>query len=362
MLTQLLVKNFRNIPEANLDGLSPHLNLFYGQNGSGKTSVLEAIHLLTRGKSFRTNNIQRLIKEETDACVVSALCDHPRVRIGTSRHKDGTKLLKMADQNIRNISEITSLLPLQILHSESFDLFNAGPSYRRKVLDWGVFHVEHNYLSAWKDYNRCLKQRNMLLKNAKIVGLQQLDMWNKQLIQLAADIDAYRTKYFELLLAEFKQLAELETDFQAELSYYPGWNQKMSFSEVLEANLDKDKERGFTQAGPHRCDLRLKVNNAPAHEYLSRGQLKRFLIFIMTAQIALLKQLTNKKTAFLLDDLPAELDGHSGNLIKSLLIKHECQLFITGIERERLIEGWKLEKHQNVKMFHVEHGTITETN
>lgn len=342
-----------------MDGLSHHLNLFYGVNGSGKTSVLEAIFLLTRGKSFRTNNIQRLIANDSESCVVSAICDNPRVRIGTLRHKNGSKQLKLADQQIQNISEVTELLPLLVLHSESFDLFNAGPSYRRKVLDWGVFHVEQKFLAAWKAYNRCLKQRNSLLKGARIDD-HQLLMWSQQLVDLALVIDGYRKQYFESLVEEFKVLAEYETDFQADLSYYPGWNQKLTLAEALEANLEKDKERGFTHAGPHRCDLRLKVNGAPAHEYLSRGQLKRFLIFIMTAQIALLKQVTNKRTAFLLDDLPAELDGTSGALVKSLLLKYQCQLFITGIEKQRLAEGWDLDPEKEMKVFHVEHGKITE--
>lgn len=371
MIKDIYIKQVRNISEARLSDLG-RVNLVSGQNGSGKTSVLESIFLLATGRSFRTNKIKNIIQFDQSDLAVSIKLASPALSIGTLRCRDGSKQLKLGGEKISRLSDIADYLPVQAIHSETFDLLTGSPSVRRRFLDWGVFHVEHGFLNTWKQCERALKQRNELLRRDKI-DVSAIELWTRQFTEQAATIDAFRQSYFD----SFKQLlderlAEVGLP-QIDISYYRGWRKEVNLSDQLWLNLDKDSQRGLTSVGPHRADIRFRINGISAGEVLSRGQQKLLAGMMMVVQGEHLNQSNNKSTVYLVDDLPAELDTQFQHYFIDVLNKTQAQVFITGIQAAELSHLWsRIEESKNIftnnivstdleqiRMFHVEHGTIT---
>ena len=215
-LTRLEVTGIRNLLDVCMQP-QPGLNLIYGENGSGKTSLLEAIHLLSTGRSFRSGRVGSLINHQRDtALVVIHLADGTAIGLEKSRHKGNT--LKLNGRNQQGWEEVARRLPVQVLDAHAFQLLEGGPKARRRFLDWGVFHVEHSFLAAWRDARRCLANRNLLLRrmagsrggSAAAAGtangeaMSQISAWNEQLSKAAAIVDQARRAYF----AEFLPRAD----------------------------------------------------------------------------------------------------------------------------------------------------------
>ena len=171
-LTQLNIHAVRNLREVKLGGLG-RVNVFYGANGSGKTSVLEAVHLLGMARSFRSTSARTLIMHGEESCTVfgavhSGVQGGRCCRLGIQRQLTGEASIKIGGSPAQAVSELVEQLPLQVINADSFDLLTGPPRTRRQYLDWGVFHVEHAFLSQWQRFQRCIKQRNNLLRRGKI--------------------------------------------------------------------------------------------------------------------------------------------------------------------------------------------------
>jgi DNA replication and repair protein RecF len=378
VITQIYLKNVRNIKEARLCDLAA-VNLISGKNGSGKTSVLEAIYLLAAGRSFRTHKIKNIICFEQSELAVSLKLDNPALMIGTLRGRDSSKVLKVGGEKVSKLSEIAEYLPVQAIHADTFELLTGGPGVRRRFLDWGVFHVEHQFLGHWKQCERSLKQRNELLRRDKIEA-SSLELWTQQFIDHAERVDDLRTRYF----ADFKQMLKDRLRGlglpPVVIEYYRGWRTDSDLREQLELSVNKDFQRGLTSIGPHRADVRVKVNGINAGEVLSRGQQKLLVAMMMVVQGEHLNQCRDKSTVYLVDDLPAELDDQFQHYFVNVLEQTKAQVFITGIEAQELMSLWshtpdlpvasdagELEEGHDtenkqqtgmVRMFHVEHGCI----
>ncbi|MFG1490899.1 DNA replication/repair protein RecF, partial [Oceanospirillum sp. HFRX-1_2] len=311
-LRRLDIANFRNLQSLRLQP-APGVNLIIGENGAGKTSILEAISVLSTGRSFRASRTPAIINFEQDgytlfAEVFNALAEHQQiVPVGISRNRQSEQQIRISGQQARSASQLAELLPVQTINSESFQLLEGSPKVRRQYVDWGVFHVEHGFLPVWQAGQKALKQRNKLLKYGKMQGCAQLDIWDESLAGYAEQIDQYRSRYVELLKPEFEvTLAELSFSDQVSLSYYRGWERGSDCLDVLRHNREKDWALGFTQSGPHRADLRIRVNKLPAVDVLSRGQQKLVVCALLLAQGRLMQKMTGKQSIYLVDDLPAE--------------------------------------------------------
>lgn len=356
-LVSLDISHFRNISYQQLQ-LIPGINVICGPNGSGKTSILEAIFLLTHGKSFRSRRIDRIVQHEKESlCVLGKLSqDNEQVlQIAIEKGCNGDSKLKVANDFINTTAELTKLYPLLVINPDSYKILESGPKHRRQFLDWGLFHVEPQFFTLWKRYNRTLKQRNSGLKQHMPKSLIQ--SWDQELISLADGIDQLRTRYIDAfqpiffdILAQFIHIEEIT------LHYQRGWSQKHSFAEVLEQSFSRDHETGFTHSGPHRGDLLIKVGGVQAHEVLSRGQQKLVIVALRLAQGLLLREFTQKSCGYLIDDLPAELDAVHQQKVAEYLKHLQSQVIVTGVD-ERLFQG--LLGTDPYKMFHVEHGKIT---
>jgi DNA replication and repair protein RecF len=360
-LSRITVTAVRNLHPVTLHP-SPRINLLYGANGSGKTSLLEAIHLLGLARSFRSTRLLPVIQHEQPACTVfgQVLSAEGGVRqLGVSRDKQGELLIRIDGQSARSAAQLAEALPLQLINPDSFRLLEGAPKIRRQFLDWGVFHVEPRFLPAWQRLQTALRQRNSWLRRGTLDAPSQA-AWDRELCLASEDIDGYRRAYILVLKPVFERtLSELLELEGLTLSYYRGWDKDKSLGQVLQASVMRDQQLGHTQAGPQRADLRLKLGAHNAAEILSRGQQKLVVCALRIAQGHLLDQARRGRCIYLVDDLPSELDEQHRQALCRLLEELHCQVFITCVDQDLLKDGWRTDTP--VAVFHVEHGRITES-
>ncbi|WP_237059827.1 DNA replication/repair protein RecF [Microbulbifer sediminum] len=358
-LRRLVLTNFRNIGYADLD-LGPSVNLFCGMNGSGKTSLLEAVHMLSSGRSFRTRQHQSVIREGCDGLTVFGQLQEASA-LGIERIRSGGGRIRINQENAASSSQLAALLPLQVINSESFAALDGGPGVRRRLLDWTVFHVEHSYIQAWKAYQIALKQRNALLRRGKIKA-EDIAIWEQRLASAGNTVDSFRAATLEPLRAAFFGLLEDMPDSplrRVEFSYRRGWRKDADLLEALAASREVDVAQGHTRIGPQRADLRFSVGGEPAHQILSRGQQKMLVCALRAAMAAVVRK-RGDKPVFLVDDLPSELDPENQVQFAHWVSRVAGQVLVTGIEPEVTSRPWRQLAHpwNTPTMFHVEHGTI----
>ncbi|WP_407293921.1 DNA replication/repair protein RecF [Stutzerimonas zhaodongensis] len=358
-LSRIAVTGIRNLQPVTLNP-SPRINILYGDNGSGKTSLLEAIHLLGMARSFRSTRLNPVISHEQLSCTVFGqveLGNGQASALGISRDRSGEVRIRINGQTVRSAAELAEALPLQLINPDSFRLLEGAPKLRRQFLDWGVFHVEPRFLPAWQRLQQALRQRNSWLRHGTLDAASQA-AWSRELVGASDEIDGYRRAYIQALRPLFEAtLASLLDlpDFQ--LSYYRGWDKEKSLAEVLSASVERDRMMGHTQAGPQRADLRLKIASHNAAETLSRGQQKLVVCALRIAQGHLVSEAKRGQCIYLVDDLPSELDDQHRLALCRLLEQLNCQVFITCVDSNVLRDGWCHDTP--VSMFHVEHGAIT---
>lgn len=359
-IQHLKLTNFRNITVAEFEPAAG-INLLVGKNASGKTSLLEAIYLLSLARSFRSKRLKSLINHSSEQFTVFAKIKSDTDAIyslGIQRAiKDTETEILFRGQRSSGVAELTSALPVQLINSDTFRLLEGSPSERRQFLDWGVFHVEPSFMSCWKRFQRALKQRNSMLRRGRIDYLE-LQLWENELASNGEQITQFRQSYLELLRPLFESLLRsFLKNKEVTIGFQQGWDKNLSFSESLFNAREKDSEQGFTQSGPQRADLRITANGYPAMDILSRGQQKLIVSALKLAQGALLTEVRNKQCVYLIDDLPAELDKEHRKIFCEVLEEQSCQVFITGVDAQALAEGWQ--KPQSISWFHVEQGQIS---
>lgn len=363
MIKRLTIKNIRNITSAEISELS-RVNVFFGSNGSGKTSVLEAVHLLSLARTFKGSKIKPVINYNAADCLVFGLLSHnsnePRP-VGVIRDRAGLFDAKVSGKVVSRVSELARELPLLVISADSFSILGGPPASRRQFLDWGLFHVEQSFFSEWGRMQRALKQRNVLLRHGNIDPIE-LQAWSAEFADASERVTAYRASFVELLSSAFSlALKRLSSSVpEVTLEYSKGWADKedsTAFLDMLDGELRVDMDRGFTRMGPHRADLRVRVSGYNAADVLSRGQQKLVVLALLLAQGAILKEEKGIESIYLLDDLPSELDGSHLGRVCSYIDDLGAQVFITAVEKESILSVWDGLCEQ--KVFHVEHGTIT---
>ncbi|MDM3870774.1 DNA replication/repair protein RecF [Porticoccus sp. W117] len=366
-IKKLDVHRLRNLEQIQLS-FCPGANLVYGINGSGKTSLLEALYLLGRGRSFRSRNIRSVIQHDTQDCVVFGQLHDPAgerdIHIGVQRTRKGEFRFKVNGEVVPTAAALVEELPIQLLNSHSFELLEGGPLNRRQFLDWGVFHVEHEYPGLWKAFHRCLKHRNSLLRRDRIGGrlddgaTGEMAVWDEEFARLSEQVDQSRQAYLSQFKPVFQDILQRLTEVaDIGFGYQPGWDSQRPLIEILQETIERDRKSRTSNYGAHRADLKVKVAGRPAAEVLSRGQIKTVVCALRIAQGYLYHQITGKQCVYLLDDLPAELDSHHRQRVGQLLNELGAQVFITGVFKEDLQAAWPQEGKS--AMFHVEHGVVS---
>ena len=352
--SRLDLQDIRSIQEARLSP-GPGLNLLLGDNGAGKTSVLEALHVLGYGRSFRGRVRDGLIRTGASAIQVYAEWQdgggRPH-RVGL-RHAGGDWTGRLDGEDVAQLGDLCAAVAVTTFEPGSHALVSGGGEPRRRFLDWGLFHVEPGYLGQWRRYVRALRQRNALLK-ARHAGAQ-LDAWDQEFAEAGEPLQRHREAYMTALTPHLQAVTEqllpafgiVAVDLQA------GWkHQQMALADALLLNRERDLALGHTSVGPHRADWRVDFVARPEREPYSRGQAKLVALACLLAQARHLHAARGEWPVILLDDFASELDSRHRARVLEQLEEAGAQVFLTGVEAPAEWAG------KTAEMFHVEQGRI----
>jgi DNA replication and repair protein RecF len=346
-LASLRIKDLRCLAAAELE-LGSRLNLIHGPNGSGKTSILEAVFLAGRGRSFRTRHTEALIRRGSPSLQIFAQTTAPSHRIGFEYRREEAYTARLDGEDVRSLAELPTAFFVEVIDPEVHRLVEGAPGERRRWLDWGVFHVEQGFLDSWARFSRALRQRNAALK----LG-QDPRSWDIELIQQGETVSRLRGLWFETVKPHLNEAVHRLAGIDVEISYYRGWSADRELADALAEGLDRDKVRGSTLAGPHRADIQLRVGGKAARDSLSRGQQKLVAAAMVLAMLQRLREQQTTPPTLLLDDPAAELDHHRLGLLVDLVAELQCQLVITSLDPKQELFG------RPERMFHVEQGLVS---
>jgi DNA replication and repair protein RecF len=327
----------------------PQFSLIYGANASGKTSLLEAVAYLGRGRSFRHASTDSLIRHGATEFLLhgSIGSDGARHRVGIRNGQAGLEL-SIDGSRGGGLAELAHTLPLQVIDPEVHNLVAGGPEQRRRYLDWVGFHVEHGFLDRWRRYRRVLKQRNAVLRT----GAAGLESWDREFIDAAAALQEGRLQVVERLLPALQEATAAVLGEPVGFSYLRGWNEQLTLDEALLAGRRRDEQAGSSQQGPHRAELRLRVQEGMARKLVSRGQQKLLACAMILAATEVVQQRLDRRLLLLLDDPAAELDGGSLRRLMDRVAVLGCQVVATALSPDS--DAFPLER----TVFHVKQGEL----
>jgi len=356
-LESVYIDGVRSLSAQRLN-MGPKINLISGRNGSGKSSIVEALSMLSTGRSFRSSSARSVIQHGRDDCIVQAnLRYRGAVRsLGIRRSKSGELTLRLDGEPLSSLAEFAAQVPTIIVDPSSTETISGPPELRRRLVDGTLFHVEPNFLGVWRRYQRILKQRNAMLRRGMMQGQ---DPWLGELSKVGGELTNYRADLVSRVGPVFQAiLAELnDTLLDAELVFRPGWDASVSLEAGLARSVESDVSQGFTHVGPHRADVRLQCQGRPMGDVFSRGQLKLAVIALRLAQGRVLAESDKGAPLYLVDDLTAELDEDHALQVCRLLEQTNSQVVLTTVSELAQERSWM----QGVtSVFHVEQGCVSK--
>jgi len=342
--------DFRCLGQVELEA-NPHYNLIFGSNASGKTSLLEAIAYLGRGKSFRGAATQDLIRHGAAEFLLRGKVREGsrQATVGVRNSREGLEVRVDGDSK-GGAAALAITLPLQVLDPEVHNLVAGGPEQRRRYLDWLAFHVEHGYLELWRRFRRALKQRNAALRDG--AGRAELVGWEQELAETGLALDAARQRVLEISRPALEETGAALLDAALDFRYQRGWSTEQSLAEALRSGAERDRQLGSTQAGPQRADLQLIYDERRARKQVSRGQQKLLACTLILAATEVAQTHLEKPLLLLLDDPAAELDAESLGRLMAAVIGLGCQVIATALEPDTELFP------EAPALFHVEQGVL----
>lgn len=352
LFTRITAHNYRRLAAVEF-APAPGVNLMVGANAAGKTTLLEAVHTLSRGRSFRGSPGDAAGPAGPHWTVHGTTQDpEGRVRpLGVAWGRDGLEVrLDRAEASLANLARA---VPVQILEPDSHRLLEEGPVYRRRYLDWGVFHVEHRFYEIWRRYQRALRQRNQALRAG--AGREEVEAWNPELAASGSELHALRERHVEDLRAGLGEwIGRLLGPADWSLELNRGWSGDRTLAEALATHYDGDVRLATTSTGPHRAELRLKLEGRGAKHHVSRGQEKLLIAALLFTQSERVAAAIGRAPAILVDDFSAELGAPFQSALREALDRYAGQSFVTALE---LPEPFRA--RPPAAMFHVEQGSVS---
>ena len=363
-LQRLILTDFKNIRNADIT-FSPSVNCFLGNNGAGKTNLLDAIHYLSMTRSYFSH---------TDTSSISfgapffSLLGHYNLKNSPSEHivcvadSAGEKSVKRNGKNYGKFSEHLGLLPIVMVSPSDTLLIYASAEERRRFMNVLLSQMDISYLSVLQQHNKILAQRNQYLKQ----GIFQADMIETLDFQLSAKATAIYEKRAELCM----RLAPQAEEYYATLSgraeklslSYRSDLEKLPLEAMLKESFQRDQMLGFTSHGVHRDEIVFLLNGQPVRKFGSQGQQKTFLLALKLAQFEVMRQRSGVAPILLLDDVFDKLDMIRVSCLLQLVAQeHFGQIFITDSNKAR-IEGVIHEFTQEYALFNVNNGEVGEKN
>jgi len=344
----------RAFPHLELD-LDPGWNVFVGPNGAGKTTLLEAAYLLSHARSFRAGPKEGLVRHGAKAYSVFGRVEQgstPALGVGLAR--EGGRLEARVGGQAIPVADLLRHVAVVCFEPGSHELIAGPADLRRRFLDWGVFHVEHDFLAVWRSFQRALKQRNVLLRASG--GAAELDAWDNEFAQNGSALAAMRVRYLQALVpATMAALGDLLPELgDVRIDLDNGWPASATLAEQLAVARDDDLRRGYSGSGPHRADWTIAFENAPRREHLSRGQEKLCALACVLAQARVFAEGRGEWPVICVDDLASELDEpHQEKLVQALAAV-DAQILITGTYESTALRTAGIRPAR----FHVEPGRI----
>ncbi len=351
MIHRFKVSDFRCIETADVT-LSPDFNLVCGANASGKTSFLEALAYLGRGKSFRGASTSNLIRHGLGEFVLFGETENNgrSQKIGVRNSREGLEV-RIDGSGEGGAAALAEALPLQVIDPEIHNLVAGGPELRRRFLDWIAFHVEPDHLQAWRRFRRALKQRNAALKAKSPAAA--IRSWNAEFVDLAGLLDASRRRVLDIALDGLIEYGVALLGTELGFEYGQGWSREKTLEQALEEGIERDQQQGATQHGPHRADLKISYDERQARKLVSRGQQKLLASAMILAATETAQTALERPLLLLLDDPAAELDTESLARLLEAVKGLGCQVVATSLTEEAL------ETPPNTRVFHVEQGVFS---
>ncbi|HVK50833.1 MAG TPA: DNA replication/repair protein RecF [Pseudoxanthomonas sp.] len=355
-VVRLAVSQLRLLEQVDLHP-APGLNLLIGENGAGKTSLLEALHLMAYGRSFRGRVRDGLVRTGAEGVEVfvewSEANGRPR-RAGL-RHSGQSWTGRLDGENVQHLGDLCAALAVVSFEPGSHALVTGGGEPRRRFMDWGLFHVEQDFLTLWRRYARALKQRNALLKSGAAGA--QLNAWDNELAEAGEPLTERRAQYIEQLHERLVLTAEhlVPSLGAARLEFQAGWKRhELSLADALLLSRERDRQLGYTSLGPHRADWKVSYAACPQGETLSRGQAKLTALACLLSQAEDYAGRKNEWPVIALDDLASELDRRHQQRVLERLLSSGAQVFITGTEMPAALQALSAPPY----VFHVEQGRV----
>jgi len=352
IVNQIWLQDFRCFENLELF-FSEGLNWIHGDNGSGKTSILEAVYWCSRARSFRTSQTKTLIRKDQPQALVR-LSFNEQI-LGSAISRKEAPIFRYQSEPIKRTSELSRILSTQFLGPQSHKLVEPDPDARRYWLDWSLFHVKQRYLVDYQTVKRALQQRNIALKQRQARNL--IYAFNPIIVESALLVESARTdfvqaltEHLDLIAAEFKLPFRLGLQYRSALPA-----DKDSYQLLLNQHLAADLDRGFTWHSPFRSKLLVTADGQLATQTLSRGQQKLAAFIMLLAQQRLLNQQGETPTILLVDDLHAELDQSNRLLLANYLNSSGQQVLVTSTELPD-------SNMQSQALFHVKQGKLLRDN
>lgn len=347
ILERIEVRNLRRVRSAAL-ALAPRMNLVVGPNAAGKTTLLEALFLLGRGRSFRTTSMGELAGGQERQWRVSARFDSGEM-LRVAWDGEGLFLRSLAGWNW---ADVARRFPIQVVEPGQGRIVEDGPAYRRRFLDWGVFHVEHRFLAAWRAFSRAMRQRNRALRQRRADIARSFEA---EMAEAGEAVQSMRSAYVAQLEPLFRRhAARLLHEEAWQLVLHAGWRSGEALADRLDATRARDLERGLTSEGPHRAELRIRTETGAVRRQISRGQQKLLLAALVLAQGQTVHAATGQWPILLVDDFAAELGSDYRQRLAEALADYPGQCVVTALEVPR-----ELARTPRLQMFHVEQGEVT---
>ena len=357
-LDTIQIKNCRMIASAKLE-LSSGINLIIGKNGSGKSSLIEAFSILSTGRSFRTRRINEVISWDSERLLITAnlSTSGSTSHIGIEK-KQGETRIRINQDDIRSQAELSQYLPVTTITPDSIKLIMGSPSVRRRYLDWIGFYLLPDFHQVWKYHQRILKQRNACLRNNQVTA--DFNYWTKELIDVQATLYKKRQSIVILLentVGSFRK--NLMPDKRISLSLTNGFPsidifENVNKLEFYQSKLSQELKLKRTLYGVHKSDLKININDNPAHIAASRGELKLLSILLYLAQSDVLTTSGVTSGIITIDDISSELDKKNQLILFKALQSLQQQVILTAPVKSKIWKG------KNIKVFHVKHGEVSE--